>query len=157
MIANYEFETDGSVRVILDSIERSSTKVVAVFADPDQYIPEMLQLKENINPQNNIVFISSRYWELERMGLTRRYPESTAIATNSLSFRLADSTVADFMNYLGGLTLPDSSNPWLPEYYQVGFSGVCCVLFIQLLYTEHIISWLVCPASWLTVCGKTLQ
>ena len=113
VIASYEFETDGSVDVILRSIRSSTTQVVAVFADPDRNVPEMLQRLSSAN----IIFISNRYWQTDRMGL-RTNP---SVVTNSLSFRLTDPTVGDFLTYLNGLSLSTSKNPWLPEYYQVCF------------------------------------
>lgn len=119
MIADYEFETDGAVNMIMDSVLASTTQVVAVFADPDRYVPEMLQYKETLNPDPTLIFISNRYWHLDRMGLTKVFP-NIVTASNSLSFRLASSDVGSFVTYLRNLTLSTSTNPWLPEYYQVG-------------------------------------
>lgn len=119
VIASYEFETDGSVDVILNSILNSTTQVVAVFADPDRNIPEMIRLKERIRNNPDVIFISNSYWNTDRMGLTNNPTVRTSVVTNSLSFRLADSTVDAFVTYLSGLRLSTSDNPWLPEYYQV--------------------------------------
>ncbi|KAK7087416.1 hypothetical protein V1264_021473 [Littorina saxatilis] len=120
VIADYEFETDGAVNMIMDSVLASTTQVVAVFADPDRYVPEMLQYKETLNPDPTLIFISNRYWHLDRMGLTKVFP-NIVTASNSLSFRLASSDVGSFVTYLRNLTLSTSTNPWLPEYYQALF------------------------------------
>ena len=127
VVASYEFETDGSVDVILDSILRSTTQVVAVFADPDRYIPEMIRLKEKVRNRPDVIFISNRYWNTDRMGLTNIPSVTNSVVTKSLSFRLADSNVDAFVTYLNGLTLSASDNPWLPEYYQVCYR-FCFVL-----------------------------
>ncbi|XP_076434694.1 uncharacterized protein LOC143274691 [Babylonia areolata] len=114
VIANLEFETDGSVDIILSSINDSTTQVVAVFADPDQYVEGMLQRKEDLYPNNNVIFIANRFWDLQHMKLRGTPPT----IPNSISFRRVNPTVADFVTYLEGLTIAGSDNPWLVEYYQ---------------------------------------
>ena len=62
MVASYEFETDGSVDVILRSMNSSTTDVVAVFADPDRYIPDLLRRQQDLMARNpsQFMYISNR-------------------------------------------------------------------------------------------------
>lgn len=114
LISNYEFETDGTTTIILDSIINSTTEIVAVFSEPDQYIKEMLQIKESPK-YANLIFVSNRWWNLTQMGRTL----PTNVVNRTLAFQHLNPTLEGFMNYLQGLRLETSNNPWLPEYYQV--------------------------------------
>ena len=62
MVASYEFETDGSVDLILRSMNSSTTDVVAVFADPDRYIPDLLRRQQDLMARNpsQFMYISNR-------------------------------------------------------------------------------------------------
>lgn len=114
VIASFEFETDGTIEIILKSISESTTQFVAVFSEPDQYIPEMLQYK-NDHLTSDIIFISNRWWDLQRLGFA-----SKNVVYRSMAFRLQDPTVTGFIRYLENLSLTNTTNPWLPEYYEVG-------------------------------------
>lgn len=87
---------------------------MAVFSEPDQYIPEMLQYK-NDHLTSDIIFISNRWWDLQRLGFA-----SKNVVYRSMAFRLQDPTVTGFIRYLENLSLTNTTNPWLPEYYEVG-------------------------------------
>ncbi|KAL8604641.1 hypothetical protein ACOMHN_013421 [Nucella lapillus] len=121
VVSTLEFKTDGSVDVILNSIKGSTTQVVAVFAEPHRYVGEMLRRKEIINPDKDVIFVANRFWNLERMELRTKAANRDSVATNSISFRWRNPTVAEFTTYLGELTLAASKNPWLVEYYQALF------------------------------------
>lgn len=123
VVAAYEFETDGAPDIILRSIAASTTDVVAVFSEADQYIPELLQTKASLpdvtGDISDITFVSNRFWNLNRMrGLSRNM---ATVVYNTLSFRMRNTAVQPFLDYLESQTLAGSSNPWLPEYYQALF------------------------------------
>lgn len=122
VIASFEYVSDGTVDVILQSINATGSTVVAVFADPSRYVPEMLRREQDMFPQvSKFLYISNRYWALERMNLALSASivgNLKPVAANSLSFRLSASVLPDFIKYLQSLQWQKSDNPWLAEYYQ---------------------------------------
>ncbi|KAK7481553.1 hypothetical protein BaRGS_00027202, partial [Batillaria attramentaria] len=120
VVASYEFETDGAPEIILRSIADSTTDVVAVFSEPDNYIPDMLRKKELLTDSETgrITFVSNRFWDLDRINGLQ---QTSLVAYNTLSFRMRNTRIPEFLSYLATQTLAGSSNPWLPEYYQALF------------------------------------
>ena len=131
VILNLEFQTDGDAMIILKAINDSSSHLVAVFAESDTYVREMLHQKFALHPAwNDLVFVFNRYWPamfMAHLGLGKTGNWTTNHLAKSLSFRPSNSSVPAFINYLERLSLNDSMNPFLPEYYQVG--GRLCSLF----------------------------
>jgi hypothetical protein len=119
--ASYEFVTDGDEEQIIRYITQSSTRVVIVFADPEQNVLEMLDAKNEMLGAGNIIFIANRPW----MKAIRSAPGSmstrTRSAANSITFRLNSPTVAEFVEYFREQRPTIASrhrNPWFNEYYQ---------------------------------------
>ncbi|KAH9518674.1 hypothetical protein Btru_005958 [Bulinus truncatus] len=108
---SFEFQTDGSVSVILDSIIASATDVVAVFAEPDRYIDDLLSAKKMNYPQTRLMFVANRQWGQA----ARNYKDQVQQA---VLFDLKQPTIADFITFLGAKDIVSNSNPWFKEILQ---------------------------------------
>ena len=116
--ASYEFETDGTVDQLISYIVASSTRVVAVFSDPDRYIEDLLLAKSrNVNAAN-IVFMSNRVWSepmLSRAAISQ--------AEKSLMFGNIPVKISKFEDYLRNkFPATYTENPWFDEFYERFFS-----------------------------------
>lgn len=111
--ASYEFETDGNIQQIMGYILDSSTKVVAVFSNPDENIDNLLMEKEKSNAANDLIFITNQPWTVP---VSKRLNSPTS----TISF-MADGNfdLFEFRSYLG-LQIPSMNhpNPWLREFYE---------------------------------------
>ncbi|XP_059178375.1 uncharacterized protein LOC131957655 [Physella acuta] len=118
VVASYEFVTDGSMGVILDSIMKADTQVVAVFAEPNRYIAEFLQAKSVNYYQAPLRFIANRPWgQVVKTGLTFNYQ-----VQQSVFFDLPQFTVSAFTNFLSAKSVLSNSNPWFQEIYSAVFA-----------------------------------
>ncbi|XP_033748674.1 LOW QUALITY PROTEIN: uncharacterized protein LOC117333478 [Pecten maximus] len=115
--ASYEFVTDGPMDTLIQYITESSSRVVAVFSDPDRFVEDLLIAKNN-NPQaGNIVFMANRPWENPFITTT-----SLFYATNSLTFGFKFPPLPEFRNYLSQkYPITYTDNPWFSEFYQKYF------------------------------------
>ncbi|KAL3856569.1 hypothetical protein ACJMK2_011304 [Sinanodonta woodiana] len=111
--ASYEFETDGSVDQIMRYVNQSTTKVVAVFTDPDQYVRELLDVKAKTPAVSDLVFIANRPWTVQ----AKQY---AGAAKNAITFKMnTNNNVIQFQQFLEQ-QIPDVDhpNPWLRDFYQ---------------------------------------
>lgn len=112
--ASYEFVTDGDMNTLISYIEQSSTRVVAVFADPDRYIEELLDAKLADPRVANIVFLSNRHWDGPTLSISRR-----PLANTAMTFGMDVPRIDELRQYLSSLLpLSYDKNPWFSEAYQ---------------------------------------
>ncbi|XP_067683866.1 uncharacterized protein [Haliotis asinina] len=118
LLNSYEFGTDGSMDIILKSINESSTQVVVVFTEPDSYVSELLRAKQRLYPTNHIVFIANRRWTLPS-DITRLQLTINQTVLNSITFNFNSPPVPAFTTYLGSKRpIMSNPNPWFREYYE---------------------------------------
>ncbi|KAK6192475.1 hypothetical protein SNE40_003935 [Patella caerulea] len=109
ILSSYEFGTDGSNSLILNSMNQSSTHVVAVFAEPGMYIERFLQDKAAMYAGVKFVFISNRRFTVR----------TSAAVDRSFSFDMNTPTIAQFETYLRNRRQNDLvNNPWFREYFE---------------------------------------
>ena len=122
VVAAYEFETDGSDQVIIQSMDAAQTQVVAVFAEPDQHVESFLAAKNaqltSTLDSKRYTFISNRKW-----GRYAEQYKTTALTgtwlENSLYFVEQKPTINEFITYLDSLNGQNyDSNPWFRDIYQ---------------------------------------
>ncbi|CAL1533763.1 unnamed protein product [Lymnaea stagnalis] len=111
VVASYEFETDGSMPVILDSITGADTQVVAVFAEPDKYISDFLKTKSTNYAQKQLRFIANRPWGNARTNYL-------SVVSQSVYFDLRQPDINEFISFLAAKEPLSNSNPWFREIYQ---------------------------------------
>ncbi|CAG5123321.1 unnamed protein product, partial [Candidula unifasciata] len=109
IVASYEFVTDGSMNAIVSNIDNAQTQLVAVFAEPEMYINDLLAAKNNDVQDNPFVYISNRPWKFA--------PLQTIRVVNSVFFDLNAPTIAEFKTYLDSRRI-GNTNPWFSEIYQ---------------------------------------
>lgn len=126
VVASYEFETDGSMPVILDSIVAADTQVVAVFAEPDKYIGDFLKTKSTNYAQQQLRFIANRPWGDNAQTYL-------SVVSQSVYFELNQINIAEFTNFLAAKGPLSNSNPWFREIYQDLFQ---CNLPASYKYTQ---------------------
>ncbi|XP_055862816.1 uncharacterized protein LOC106050493 [Biomphalaria glabrata] len=112
VVDSYEFETDGTMFVILDSIIQGDTKVVAVFAEPDKYIGDFLQAKQTIFAQTNLMFVANRPWD---PAVTKIYNSQVQ---QTVFFDLNQPTIQDFITFVKAKDVSTNANPWFKEIFQ---------------------------------------
>lgn len=126
--ASYEFKTDGDARQILNYILQSTTKVVAVFADPDKNIRELLDEKMGNTDATDIIFIANNAW-------TRPVtPANMPINTITFHRRGVDGYQIFRDIFASQEPSVDHPNPWIRDYYEIYKE---CFLPGSLKYTEY--------------------
>ena len=114
--ASYEFETDGDAEQILQYILQSTTKVVAVFASPDRYIPSLLRQRQITPGASDLIFVANNPWTAPVSDPFIRAPRNTI-----MFYRHDYDKLTSFRYYLASQQLrPDEAhvNPWIREYIQ---------------------------------------
>ncbi|XP_061163158.1 uncharacterized protein LOC133172311 isoform X1 [Saccostrea echinata] len=115
--ASYEFVSDGTMNQLIDYIVKSTSRVVAVFADPDRYIEDLLRAKSINNAAANIIFMANRVWSNPMIS---NVPSNLlAFAERSLMFGMPQVPISEFRNYLSN-KYPNTykENLWFYDYYQ---------------------------------------
>lgn len=115
--ASYEFVTDGTMEQLIQYIVSSTSRVVAVFADPDRYIEDLLKAKIANNAASNIIFMANRVWSNPMIS---NVPLNLlAYAERTLMFGMSQSPISEFRNYLS-TKYPNTytDNPWFYDFYQ---------------------------------------
>lgn len=115
--ASYEFVTDGTMEQLIQYIVSSTSRVVAVFADPDRYIEDLLKAKITNNAASNIIFMAKRVWSNPMIS---NVPLNLlAYAERTLMFGMSQSPISEFRNYLS-TKYPNTytDNPWFYDFYQ---------------------------------------
>ncbi|KAL4223423.1 hypothetical protein ACF0H5_016893 [Mactra antiquata] len=116
--ASYEFKTDGSEDQIMRYILQSTTKVVAVFSNPDEYIEDLIRVKEGNVEASNVIFITNQPWSRPAM---KARPTGQSPIPATISFSMEGNTqLDDFLQYIESESygIANSVNPWFREYYQ---------------------------------------
>jgi len=112
--SSYEFVTGGSMDTLIEYIADSSTRIVAVFTYPDQYIEDLLMAKSRKTEAANIIFMANHPWSTPLIK-----HDALRFADRSLMFGSSAYTtpITSFRNYLAGKqAFPH--NPWYNEFYQ---------------------------------------
>lgn len=111
--SSYEFVTDGTMDTLIEYIADSSTRIVAVFTSPDQYVEDLLMAKSRKSDASNIIFMANHPWSIPVI------PHS-ALKYAHKSLMIGSSTygapIAAFRNYLKSKSF--TGNPWYNEFYQ---------------------------------------
>lgn len=115
--SSYEFVTDGTMDTLIEYIADSSTRIVAVFTSPDQYVEDLLMAKSRKAEAANIVFMANHPW------FSPVVPNS-ALKYADKALMIGPSTyktpITAFRNYLAGKQ-SFTGNPWYDEFYQAYF------------------------------------
>ena len=112
--ASYEFETDGDAEQILQYILQSTTRVVAVFASPDRYIPNLLIQKQNNPLASNLIFIANNAWTTAVKDVAVNSPENTI-----MFYRNEFDKLTSFRYHLASQRpILEHPNPWIREFYE---------------------------------------
>ncbi|XP_074641004.1 uncharacterized protein LOC141898799 [Tubulanus polymorphus] len=113
---------DGSYDQIVAKLLTSSTKIVIVFANADQYVGRFLDAKAKNSNGKNLVLIGSESWgQLKSITAAGR----AAAAENAFTIKIESPVVAEFNTYLQKKFLGSNKrNPWFDEYYQMMFNCV---------------------------------
>ncbi|XP_052073187.1 uncharacterized protein LOC127711238 isoform X3 [Mytilus californianus] len=112
--SSYEFVTDGTMDTLVEYIADSSTRIVAVFTYPDQYVEELLMAKSRKPEVANLIFMANHPWSTPVIKHT-----ALRFADRSLMFGSSAYTtkLTKFRDYLAGKqSYPH--NPWYNEFYQ---------------------------------------
>lgn len=103
--ASYEFDTDGTVDQLLKYVNESSTRVVAVFAEPDMYISDLIQQTPR---SSKFVYLTNYHWEIPAIS-----------DFHVIMFYLNSPTIEQFREYLKKQEpMVMKHNPWFNEYYE---------------------------------------
>ncbi|XP_052799942.1 uncharacterized protein LOC128231322 [Mya arenaria] len=115
--ASYEFKTDGSEAQIFRYLTESTTRVVVVFASPDEYIEGLLREKDRVG-NTDIIFITSQPWTTPAKKIK---PSGDSPIISTISFNMdGNIDLNDFLLFLESesLSLMDHPNPWFREYFE---------------------------------------
>ncbi|XP_041349145.1 uncharacterized protein LOC121368478 [Gigantopelta aegis] len=113
ILASFEFVTDGSPTLIMQSMAQVKTQVVMVFAEPDMHIGELLEANKALSPGVKFIYVSNRYWDV-----TEKSPGLKDVISKSIFFQMSNPVITDFINHMTMLNPQTSANPWLAEYYE---------------------------------------
>ena len=114
ILASFEFVTDGSPTLIMQSMAQVKTQVVMVFAEPDMHIGDLLKANRALSPMVKFIYVANRYWDValdSQQGLKD-------VISKSIFFQIMNPDINAFLNHMMKLDPRKSPNPWLAEYYE---------------------------------------
>lgn len=113
IVASYEFETDGSMDVIMRDIDETQTQIVAVFAESNTYMQDFLDARRRATNTNRLTYVANRPWG----AFTQRSPYSIELG-DSVFFDVSAPSINEFRSYLDSRQVVNSNNPWLSSIYE---------------------------------------